>query len=302
MKTEDLALFNKVIEYQSLSAASRALSIPVSKISRNISHLEQSLGTRLLDRTTRSLTLTEAGIDFLERSSRILSEVEALQLSVGQLQIEPQGEIIIAAPLDFINLTCRRALGQFHQRFPELKLKFISYQSMQNPMDIQADLVLYVSHDTPPDSSMVGRKLVTLRRDFVASPDFIAKHPELTHPSQLVDYPCLLSPKGGLVSNTWLWSDGEQLHKLDVEGPLESEMNELCISAAVDGLGVAWVPPVMCREYLKSGRLQLLFDGQYSTDISTWGLYSCRQYLPHRVRLALDFFQQECALMEQNQL
>ncbi|WP_394147774.1 LysR family transcriptional regulator [Shewanella atlantica] len=302
MKTEDLALFNKVIEYQSLSAASRALSIPVSKISRNISQLEQSLGTRLLDRTTRSLTLTEAGVDFLERSSRILAEVEALQLSVGQLQVEPQGEIIIAAPLDFINLTCRRALGQFHQRFPELKLKFISYQSMQSPMDIQADLVLYVSHESPPDSSMVGRKLVTLKRYFVASPDFIEKHPELTHPAQLADYPCLLSAKGGLPSNLWLWRDGEQLHKLEVEGPLEAEMNELCISAAVDGLGIAWVPPVMCREYLQSGELKLLFDGRFATDISTWGLYSCRQFLPHRVRLALDFFQHECAQMEQNQL
>jgi len=302
MKTEDLALFNKVIEYQSLSAASRALSIPVCKISRNISQLEQNLGTRLVDRTTRSLTLTEAGLDFLERSQRILGEVEALQLSVGQLQIEPQGEIIIAAPLDFINLTCRAALGQFHQRFPDLKLKFISYQSLQNPMEIQADLVMYVSHESPPDSSMVGRKLLSLRRNFVASPDFIARHPQLTHPSQLVDYPCLLSSKGGLVSNVWLWRDEEQSHKIEVDGPLESEMNELCISAAVDGLGIAWVPPVMCREHLKSGRLKLLFEGQYATDISTWGLYSCRKYLPHRVRLALDFFQQEYAQMEQNQL
>lgn len=297
MKTEDLALFNKVIEYQSLSAASRALSIPVCKISRNISQLEQNLGTRLLDRTTRSLTLTEAGIDFLERSQRILSEVEALQLSVGQLQMQPEGAVTIAAPLDFINLACSDALNQFHLRFPNLRMKFISYQSRQNPMEIQADLVLFVCHGNPPDSSLVGHKLTSIKRTFIASPDFIVKHPDLTHPSQLSDYPCLLSAKGVQPANVWLWNEGQKSYSVEVDGPLESETNELCITAAVNGAGVAWVPPVMCQKHLDEGRLQELFGGKFSSDVDIWGLYSSRHYLPHRVRLVLEFFQQELSQM-----
>ncbi len=293
MKTEDLALFNKVVEYQSQSAAARALGIPVSTISRNICHLEEHLGTRLLDRTTRSLALTEAGVELLERSKRVLAEIEELELSVGRLQAQLEGEISIAAPLDFINLTCREALNSFHRNYPDLKIKFISYQSRQNPMDVKADLVLFIGHESPPDSSMVGRKLSSFKRSFVASPDFIAKHPRLTHPNQLGDYPCLLSAKGFQPSNVWLWSEDELSHKVEVDGPLESEMNELCISAAVDGLGVAWVPPVMCVEHLQTGRLKLLFDGQYSTDVYCWGLYSCRHYQPHRVRITLDFLQNE---------
>lgn len=298
MKTEDLALFNAIVEFSSQSEAARVLGIPVSKVSRRIAQLEQLLGCRLLERTSRSLTLTEAGVELLQRSKDILAGVEALELSIGRLQAQPEGVITIAAPLDFINLTCRETMNRFHQRFPELILKFISYQSGHNPLEVQADLVLFVSHESPPDSSKVGRKLLILKRSFFASPDFIAAHPELTHPRQLGDYPCLLSAKGAQPSNIWLWSDDKQSHRVEVKGPLESEMNELCISAAVDGLGITWVPPIMCQEHLKAGRLKQLFAGQYDTDIITWGLYSCRQYLPHKVRVALDFFQQEYSQMQ----
>ncbi|ABV36338.1 putative transcriptional activator [Shewanella sediminis HAW-EB3] len=298
MKTEDLALFNKVVEYQSQSAAARALGIPVSTISRNICHLEEHLGTRLLDRTTRSLALTEAGIELLERSKDILAAVEALELSVGQLQLKPEGAVTIAAPLDFINLACSDALNDFHQRHPKLRMRFISYQSRQNPMDVKADLVLFVCHGNPPDSSFIGHKLTSIKRSFIASPDFIAKHPHLTHPSQLGDYPCLLSAKGAQPANIWLWSEQQQSHSVEVDGPLESETNELCITAAVNGAGVAWVPPAMCQKYLNEGRLQQVFGDKFTCDVDIWGLYSSRHYLPHRVRLVLEFFQQELSQMQ----
>ncbi|MFC1503081.1 LysR family transcriptional regulator [Pseudomonadota bacterium] len=298
MKTEDLILFTTVAEYKSQSAAARALGIPVSKVSRHIAQLEQHLGTRLLERTTRSLSLTDAGIELLERSKVILAEVEALEMSVGQLQAQPQGIVTVAAPLDFIIHACSKTLPLLYERYPALRLKFISYQSRQNPMDVQADLVLYINHGTPPDSSMVGHELVKVRRSFIASPGFVAQAPDLIHPKQLNQYPCLLTAKGFQPANMWLWNDNNCSHSVEVSGPFESESVELCIAGAINSQGVAWVPPIMCLEHLKTGRLQLLFDGQYSSDVNLWGLYSSRHYLPHRVRVVLDFFQQQFAQIQ----
>lgn len=297
MKTEDLALFNTVAEFSSLTGAARMLNIPVSKVCRHIAQLEQHLGTRLFERTTRSLSLTDAGIELIHRSKKILKEIEALELSIGQLQGNTSGTVTIAAPLDFINLTCNEMLNQFHLEYPGLQLKFISYQSRLNPMDIQADLIFFVSHGNPPDSSMVGHKLSTMKRLFVASPEFIEKNPELTHPRQLDQYPCLLSAKGIQPGHVWLWTDENNSNCINVDGPLESESNELCISAAISGQGIAWVPRQMCAKQIESGKLKLLFNGQYGTDIYMWSLFSSREYLPHRVKVVLEFFKREISIL-----
>ncbi|WP_417346850.1 LysR family transcriptional regulator [Ferrimonas sp.] len=290
MKIDDLELFNTVVEYGSQSEAARVLGIPPSKISRRLAIIEQQLNTKLFERTAKGFELTEAGEQVLQSCKRVLAEMEELKLGVGKLQRNPEGAIVVAAPLDFINRVCRPAMKQFHEQFPGLQLKFISYQSRQNPMEVQADLVLFVGHDTPPDCAMVAQKLAVIRREFMASPAWIADHPELVHPRQLVHYPCLLSAKGAQPPTRWLWSEGGRVHSIDVDGPLDSEINELCISAAVDGLGVAWVAPCMCEDELNSGDLQILFDGKYGTPITTWGLYSNRHYMPQRVRIVLEFF------------
>ncbi|SDK42721.1 DNA-binding transcriptional regulator, LysR family [Ferrimonas sediminum] len=290
MKIEDFSLFNMIVEYGSLSETARVLGVPASKLSRRMAQFEQHLGARLLERTSRGLTLTETGAQVLERSKRILAEMEEMEATVGRSQQQAEGAITVAAPLDFVNLVCRPALANFHETFPGLQLKFISYQSRQNPMEVQADLVLFVGHDTPPDCSMVARKLLTIDRCFVVSPDFKTRHPELVHPRQLGRYPCLLSAKGAQLAHRWLWSEAGQVHEVEVSGPLDSEINELCISAAEDGLGVAWVPPLMCQRQLQQGSLVKLFDGNYSTPITTWGMYSSRHYLPKRAKIVLDFF------------
>lgn len=294
MKIDDLELFNTVVEYGSQSEAARVLGIPASKISRRLAAIEQQFNTKLFERTARGFELTEAGEQVLQSCKRVLAEMEELKLGVGKLQGNPEGAIVVAAPLDFILRVCRPTMNmkQFHQRFPGLQLKFISYQSRQSPMEVQADLIFFVGHDTPPDCAMVAQKLAVIRRDFVASPEWIAEHPELVHPRQLSQYPCLLSAKGAQPSTRWLWSEQGRVHSVEVSGPLDSEINELCIAAAVDGLGVAWVPPCMCREELEKGELQVLFDGQFGTPITTWGLYSNRHYMPHRVRVVLEFFKE----------
>ncbi|MGP8307097.1 LysR family transcriptional regulator [Vibrio sp. YIC-376] len=300
MYTEDLALFVTVAESGSQSAAARSLNVPVSKISRRIAQLEDSLGTRLFDRTTRNLTLTESGDELLERSRLILEEIEELQLSVGQLRNNPSGVVTIAAPLDFINLTISHLLPDLYEQYPGIKLQFISYQSRQNPMTIQADLILYVDHDAPPDSSLIGHHLVTLPRHFIASPTFIARYPDLKHPSQLTDYPCLLTAKGSLAGNHWLWQDQDGIHKVAVDGPFESESIDLCISGSLNSLGVTWIPSLFCAGHLEHQKLQLLFDGQYATDVTLWGFYPSRRYLPYRVKIVLEFLRHHFELIQQN--
>ncbi|SDK25540.1 DNA-binding transcriptional regulator, LysR family [Ferrimonas sediminum] len=290
MKTEDLYLFNVVVEYGSQREAARVLGIPASKVSRRISQLEQHLGTLLLERTNKGLQLTMAGEMVLERSKRILAEADELELSVGRLQDNPEGTITVAAPMDFLKLVCRSSMGRFHDRFPNLQLKYVSYQSCQSPLEVQADLVLFIGHDTPPDCSMVARRLASIERTFVASPAFMQQHPELVHPRQLSSYPCLLSAKGVQASKRWLWSEGREVHEVEVSGPLDSDINEVCALAAVDGIGVAWVMACMVQAELKQGTLVKLFDGKYSSKFTVWGLYSSRHYMPQRVRIVLDFF------------
>lgn len=293
MKTEDLALFNAVVEFGSQSEAARVLGIPVSKVSRRIGLLEAHLGTRLLERTTRSLSLTEAGVELSERANIILAEVDALELKVGRMQLEPVGDVTVAAPIDFVNKLMVPSMRRFYDLYPKLRLKFISYQSRQNPMDVQADLVLFISQFSPPDSTLVGRRLAAFQRGFLASPEFVRRHPELTHPRQLSDYPCLMCPKGAKPGNLWLWEEEGSHHQLEVNGPIESENNGLCISAAVAGMGVAWAPWVMCMDEIRGGALVPLFGGRFSCEVNTWGLYSYRRYLPHKVALVLDFLQGE---------
>jgi len=288
MKTDDIALFCHLTNYTSQQAAADSLGMTASRLSRHISRLEQDLGAELIKRNTRPLTLTPAGQELLSRGSALLSELDELQQSIGKVQQEPEGKVTIAAPLDSVEQVLADSLPNFQKRYPKVMLHFISYQSQEYPSDSLADLTVFISRDNPPDSSMIGKKLAHADRHFFASPEFIAEHPELVHPSQLGSYPCVLTKKGLMPANRWLWQHNGVSQVVNVPGIMESESARLCVAGAAAGLGVAWVPPQLCAEQLEAGQLKLLFDARYATRTNIWGLYSRSRYLPQRIRLVLE--------------
>lgn len=282
-----LETFVQVAESQSFSEAARRLRVAKSAVSRGVSALEAELGARLFQRTTRSLTLTEAGRGYFERATRILADLAEANLAVSHLQSAPRGLLRVSAPVSFGVLHLAPALPDFLEHFPEVRIDFSLSDRFVDLVDEGFDVAIRIG--ALEDSSLIVRKLTTTRRVVCASPDYFKARGMPMTPDDLRHHDCL-SNSNIAASREWRFrtQDGKPW-PVEVKGRLSANNGDMLRVAALRGLGIVNLPTFFVGRDLQSGLLATTLDDFVPQDAVLSALYPQSRHLSPKVRAFVDF-------------
>ncbi len=285
-----MRLLTEVVEGGSFSAAARSLGLAPSSVARGIGTLEDDLGVRLLNRTTRKLSLTEAGRLYHERSKRILAEIDDARLSVTQLEAEPRGLLRLSVPVTFGRLHVAPALPEFLASYPALRIDLCLTDAFVDLVEEGVDLAVRIGE--LQDSSLIARRLAPNIRVVCGSPGYFAKFGVPTAPADLSRHNCLVYKRQ---SNRALWRlrDREQTYEVEVRGSLWANNADALHTAALAGVGLAILPTWMVGQDVRRGTLQVVFAGYQvspsALDTSIHAVFPYARRLSPKVRALVDF-------------
>lgn len=279
-------MFIAVMETGSFAAAALRLNTSSGQASKLVARLEQDLGVRLLNRTTRALAATEVGQSYYQRIRGILDDLETLDDEVRLRGTTPRGRLRLTAPLTFGTMQLVPALNDFAARYPLIELDVSFTDRMVNLVDEGFDAAIRAGR--VDDSSLIGRKLVTMGTMIVASEGYLARHSLLLHPKDLRDHLCIQDSN---FRDPGLWRFLERGHDftVPVTGRLRYSNAEACLSAAIMGLGLANVPDFVCAKALAEGRVQRVLHAFEPTPGGIWAIYPPGRHLAAKVRVLVDF-------------
>ena len=282
-----LEAFVRVAEQHSFSAGAEKLGKSKSLVSRQIAALEADLGVRLFHRTTRSITLTEAGRGFLERATRILSEVEEATLSVSRLQAVPTGRLRINAPMSFGFLHLAPSLPDFLRRYPDIQVDMVMNDRVVDVVEEGFDVAVRIGRLA--ESSLIARRLAPIRIVICASPDYLARHGEPLTPDDLTEHHCLIN------TNITPYGDWRLIHPdgrpwpVAVKGPLCANNGDALKAAVINGLGLTILPTFIVGEDMQAGRLASVLTEYVPQDVALHAVYPHSRLLSPKVRAFVDF-------------
>lgn len=285
----DFYFFAAVVEHGGFSAAGRALNVPKSRLSKRVSLLEEGLGVRLLHRTTRKFVVTEAGERFFRHCQAMLAEARAATEDAVSLGGEARGLVRLSCPVSLVQSVLAPVLPDFLARHPQVQLRVFSSNRRVDVIGEGFDVAVRVRDKLDTDAELVARSFGPKRVVLVASPDFLARHGEPRTPQDLSNLP-LLSVFEHEGEQTWeLFDAACDKTVLHVQPRLISGEFQLLIEAALQGVGIAWVPESSCVDELRSGRLRVV--------LPDWGLpqgilhivYPSRRGMLPAVRALVDF-------------
>jgi DNA-binding transcriptional LysR family regulator len=283
-----MRIFARVVEAGSFSAAGRQLGLAPSSVSRRIGELEAVLGARLIHRTTRKLSLTEAGRLYYERATRILTEIDEARLALGQLGAAPSGILRLTLPASVGRLHIVPALAAFQARHPAIQVVLSMTDRVVDIVEEGFDLAVRVGQ--PKDSSLIARKIASARRMVCGAPAYLKGAGIPRVPGQLADHACLTF-RAHPGSNLWRFRGSEGLAEVRVAGPLFSDSGEALLAAAVTGLGLVLLPDWLVGIEIKEGRLRrVLPEYRVVPEASPlYAIYPHQRHLPPKVRAMIDF-------------
>ncbi len=282
-----MALFARVVEAGGFSQAARELSQSKSSVSKRVARLEDRLGVRLLNRTTRRLSLTEAGEAFYAGCRRMLSEAEAAEETVTYLTAAPRGTLRVNAPMSFGQWHLAPALADFLQRCPEVSVELVLDDREVNLVQEGFDVGIRIRELA--DSSLVARRLTHARRLLCAAPAYLETHGRPKRPEDLAGHACLLY---SYISDPAVWTfRGRQgRRRVRVAGRLKANNGEALREAAVAGFGIAYLPTFIVGDAVRAGRLTcLLAEWTREAGAPIHAIYPAGRNLSPKVRVFVDF-------------
>jgi len=281
-----MAVFAKVVETGTFTGAARAMGLSKGAVSKQIAKLEDRLGARLLNRTTRRSSLTEVGAAFYERCRRIVAEAEEAELAVTRLHAEPRGTLRVNLPMSFGMIHMADALPDFMSAYPEISLDVTLDDRVVNVVDEGYDVVIRITE--LPDSSLIARRIAPFRIATCASPAYWDAHGRPRHPDDLRGHACLLySYLSNL--NEWRYRGPDGPFAVRVDGPMRGNNGDLLRAAAVAGLGVVRSPTFIVGCHLVEGRLEQVLAEYEDDDRGIYAVYPHNRHLSAKVRAFVDF-------------
>jgi DNA-binding transcriptional LysR family regulator len=282
--------FVRVAIAGSFSAAAKQLSMSRALVSLHVTDLEKRLGVRLLNRTTRSLTLTEAGANYLEYCRRMLAEMNEQESSITQLQKEPRGSLKVAAPKSFGTLYLSDAAVSFSARYSNIQLSLILEDYSFRAYDfVEQGLDVAVRLGDLPDSTLVARKIATLQWIVCASPKYLAHHGEPKTPAELAKHPCLAHVNLDPNDRAWRLHSSNHVVSVKISGAFSSNSALVLRKAALAGLGIGYLPLYCIEEDLKTGALRKVLTNYSPPQRPIYVVYPPAARVPERVRTFVDF-------------
>jgi DNA-binding transcriptional LysR family regulator len=286
-----LKVFRQVVELGSFAAAARQLGVSPAAISKNIGELEAYLGARLLNRTTRRLSRTEAGLQYYDSVVRILDELDEADAALGPPQRSPSGLLRVAVPTTLTLIRLSAAMPRFLDRYPDLSVDLHTDSYRINLVEEGFDIAIRAS-DALVDSSLVARKLMTMQQVVCGAPAYFQRHGRPAHPRDLQQHSCLKSSVPGYIDE-WEFSKGEELERVAVSGRYHATLSLVIMDAIRAGCGLGLLPRTYIKDDLERGTIQIALDDWNSIPYSVYAVYPSRRYVPAKVRAFLDFIVEE---------
>ncbi len=287
-RLDAMSLLVAVTKYGSLSATSRTLNVPLATLSRKISELELHLGTRLLTRTTRKLSLTDAGVSYVAAARRILEQVEEAEREAAGERTTPKGELVITAPIMFGRLHVMPVVAAFLDAYAEINIRL-------NLTDRNVDLVgdhvdLAVRIGRLPDSSMIATRLGVMREVTCASSSLLVKYGVPQVPEDLQARPCV-TVDGPMPTPSWRYQrpDGGGSSEVRIHPCLTVTTPEAAVHAAVHEIGIVRLLHYQVADGLKHGGLQLVLEDYEPQAVPVHLVHVSRKHMPLKIRCFLDF-------------
>jgi len=262
------------------------LGISKSAVSKRVTQLEEQMGVKLLHRTTRKLSLTEAGEHFFQHARIAHQAAKDAQDAVAQLQGEPQGRLRINTPMSFGRLHIAPLIPEFLKRYPKISIEMVMDDKVADLIGEGFDIA--IRGGDLPDSSLIARKLAPLRNVLCASPEYIEKHGRPIELSQLTDHNCLIFTYSKDIKE-WLFIKDGQTQSVEVTGNYNVNNSEALREALLQGVGIGRLPTFVAGPDIKSGELVSLFEEYQMPDKTIYAVFPERQYLPSKVRAFIDF-------------
>ncbi len=281
-----MTVFTQVVDAGSLSVVARRLGLSRSAISKQLAHLEERLGARLLQRTTRRLSLTEAGSEFYARCTRIVHEVEEAEQGVSRLHAGPRGLLKVNAPMTFGHRHIAPAIAEFLPRYPDVQVEMTLNDQVVNLIEGGFDVTIRIA--VLADSSLIARRLAPNRVVVCGAPAYFAAHGRPRTPRDLVHHSCLhytyLSSH-----NTWHFVGPRGADSVEVSGNFRANNGDALQAAARAGVGLVQLPTFIVGADLASGALETVLERYEDRTTSIWAIYATTRHLSPKVRVFLDF-------------
>lgn len=293
VEPNDLLLFARIVEAGSFSRAAERVQLPKSTVSRRIALLEQKLGERLLQRTTRKLMVTEFGASLLEHARKVVEEVEAAGALAQHRQAAPSGKLRLSVPGDFANIGLHEVIARFIERYPAVSLEMDLSPRRVDLIAENFDIAIRMG-DLPDDASLNARPINVEYFGLYASPAYLARHGLPEHPDDLPrhDLLCLLSRNGGAVP--WVLSRGKLRWERQLQGRLTANSPELLARIAARGAGIAGSSLTFAQPYLRTGELVRVLPEWDLPTASGWAVFPGRRLMPAKTRAFLDLMEEAC--------
>lgn len=283
---EDMRLFCQVMESGSFTAAAEQLGLSKQFVSRRLIQLEDRLGVRLLNRSTRRLDVTPLGQSYYESALRLLSEVEQVEQGIAGQNSEPRGTIRLSAPLSFAMAHLGCLLPQFLQRHPQVSVEVDLSDRSVDLIGEGYDLVLRIG--TLEDSTLIARRIASIPRVYCASPEYLALRGTPLQPDDLAQHDCLPYGHGRQVQ----WRFKGKVQALNVSGRMRVNNGDLLRDTAIAGLGVTYLPTFIVGDALKDGRLVSVLDDFAPEALTLSAVYPQHRQSSRPVQALVEFLRE----------
>lgn len=284
---EDIAIFVKVVDVGSFTGAAEALETSQPVVSKSVTRLEQRLGVRLLNRTTRRISLTEAGTELYRKSAAAIAQLDDAQLDIGRYQTEPRGTLRLSAPTSFTLLHLRQRLARFLERYPHVTLELALEDRVVDIVEDGYDAALRIG--VLSDSSLIARKLAPCKQVICASPKYLERHGAPQALEDLLNHNCIVYTLGR-DARTWrlLADDGSEV-QVPVRGNAYVNSGLLEHALALEGVGIAFLPTFYVGDALREGKLVRLLEHVRVPEVGVYLVYPDRRSMLPKLKALLDF-------------
>lgn len=283
---DDIVLFVGVVDAGGFSAAAKVLNLSTPLISKRISALESDLNTRLLNRTTRRLSLTEAGSVFYRHGVRVLAEAHEAEDAVNFLNAAPRGLLRVTAPVTFGSQTLARHLPGFLERYPEVQVEM---DVSDRPVDLAEegyDLAIRITRHPPP---LLSARLLTHNHRIVcAAPSYWNARGRPKTPAELAAHECIIYSTNPSF-NEWTFTSAAGEETVSVRGRFKVNNTSAMLEAAIGGLGAIMLTSLSVDRAVKAGQLEVVLQDYATPDADIYALYLPNRYLSNKARAFIDY-------------
>ncbi len=285
-KFQEMQSFVAVVDAGSFVRAADALGTSKAAVSRHVAELEQRVGARLLNRTTRKLSLTDDGRAFYERCSEILEAIDDAEAGLRARSGEASGRVRVSAPVTLGILYLAPLWGKFLALHPKVTLDVSLSDRTVEPVEEGFDLIIRIAQAQPP--SLIGRKLATSRIVLCASPAYLERHGEPAHPHELAQHD-VIAYSYWSSGDEWRFDGPRGQERVTVSARLYANNGDTCRAAALEHQGIILQPDFLVEEDLRAGRLKELLPDYRLAELEIYALYASRKQLPLKLRYLIDF-------------